>query len=128
MKFLLLFLLGASAQAAPPQLICDEAEVSFEWHWFREASVVLSSGVRLELPWTGHETHVSASSLRDRAEEVAFLDDSTAFVRFSLPGSASLFVQRDLFRGMESDGLVIASSESDRAPSSAARVFHCRSR
>ena len=148
----LLLLLPSLASAAPAPLECEpNAKVTFVSRWMRQSLVRLEGQLHWELPWTGREALVSGKQLRaDRLREMASTEaaaadelllsvpEETSFVAFKRadngqnPLQSLLLVDRDLLKGGEGDGLVIAVQqrqlELTGQPESVVKVFHCRSR
>lgn len=154
MKALLfLLLLPSFASAAPLPLECEpNAKVIFVSRWMRQSLVRLDGELHWELPWTGREALISGKQLRaERLREMASTEaaaadelllsvpEETSFVAFRRPDNGQnplqsmLLVDRDLLKGGEGDGLVIAVQQrqlelAGAAPESVIKVFHCRSR
>lgn len=150
--FLTLFLLPSLASAATTELECEGAKLTFLTRWIRGSIVRLEGGPNWELPWTGREAVISGKRLRaDRLRDMATTEqaaadellvsvpEETRFVIFKERGQGQnplarvLYVDADLLKGGEGDGLVIAMQHQAldiTVPDlkSEAKVFHCRSR
>lgn len=149
----LLLLMPLYAEAANPELVCaPEARITFQSRWLRGSMLKLeTSELSWELPWTGRENLVTGTQLRgdrmkdlmspEAAESDELLNVVPDVARFYVyreanrgknPFVKTVYVDRSLLKGVESDGLVITqlqqSLEITGHPATKVSIFRCRSR
>ncbi len=122
--FALLLTAPTAASAAVAELVCDaDTQITFVSRWIQRSSVVIKGSANLELPWTGRETITSGHEIRKTlatAPDSSELRDAIYFMAYRSANSPTLYIDRNLILGRESDGLVILSEPFT--------LLHCRSR